>query len=244
MLLNNAILALFPIWLTEYGLLSRRTTLERLTGNWRPGRTGLRLAFWFLFWLHAGADGPAVLRAGLGFVVGELAAYLLRSRMRTDLKDGRTHGAPVTHLIPVGAAALYLLLMVGANRLGPGVLRIPMAGARPMALATGLVGLWSWATMLTVSVVDLARPEQVGDPNAPSMGPGELIGLLERLITFALVLGGALTAVGFVIAAKAAARYPQFKQKAFAEYFLIGTLTSAGLALLLALIAAAVAGIA
>jgi hypothetical protein len=57
------------------------------------------------------------------------------------------------------------------------------------------------------------------------------------MATFVLVASGTFTAVGFVIAAKAAARFPLFKDKAFAEYFLIGTLTSVGIALLFGLIA-------
>lgn len=43
-------------------------------------------------------------------------------------------------------------------------------------------------------------------------------------------------AIGFTVAAKAVARYPQFKNSAFAEYFLIGTLSSVGLATLIALL--------
>ena len=79
------------------------------------------------------------------------------------------------------------------------------------------------------------RPGQVRD-DTDGVGAGEVIGVLERMVTFVLVAGGAFTAVGFVIAAKAAARFPLFKETAFAEYFLIGTLTSVGLALLLGLL--------
>ncbi len=242
MLFQNGILAAFPILVTEYGLLTRRTTLERLSGKWRPGRSLLRLAFWLAFWLHAGADGPAALRAAVGLAVGELAAALLRRQVGRDVEAGLLHGRPVTHLIPLAAGALFVLLLLLSRRIGPGVFHIPQAGGRPLVVAASLISLWSWATMLTVSVVDLARPEQIGEEDAPRVGPGELIGLLERLITFTLVFSGALPAVGFVVAAKAAARYPQFKQKAFAEYFLIGTLTSAGLAVLFGLLAAGGAG--
>jgi hypothetical protein len=37
--------------------------------------------------------------------------------------------------------------------------------------------------------------------------------------------------VGLIIAAKSIARYPEMKSQSFAEYFLIGTLFSIGLAL-------------
>jgi len=52
------------------------------------------------------------------------------------------------------------------------------------------------------------------------------------ILTF--VLGRYGEAVGFLLAAKALARYPEIKDDTrghFAEYFLLGTLTSVGLAL-------------
>lgn len=239
MLIDNALLGVFPLLLTEYGLLPRRVTQERLTGKWRPGRSLVRLLFWLALWLHAGMDGPATLRMLAGFALGEVGAVLLHRRMRADTEAGRTHGSPLTHFIPLGFGLLFALTLFGASRLGPGGFQIPQPGARPMAVSTGVLALWSWGTMLTVSVIDLARPDQLTDPAPPNLGPGELIGLLERLITFVLVLAGALPAVGFVIAAKAAARFPEFKNKAFAEYFLVGTLTSAGLAVLIGVLVAA-----
>jgi hypothetical protein len=54
---------------------------------------------------------------------------------------------------------------------------------------------------------------------------GARIGVLERLIIFIMILFGQWEAVGFVVAAKTAARFSELK-KSFAEYYLIGTLTS------------------
>jgi hypothetical protein len=55
---------------------------------------------------------------------------------------------------------------------------------------------------------------------------GRVIGLLERLILFYLVLGHQFGALGFVIAAKTMARFKNLEDKNFAEYFLVGTLLS------------------
>jgi hypothetical protein len=55
---------------------------------------------------------------------------------------------------------------------------------------------------------------------------GLYLGWLERgllVIAFAM---GSFTAVGLIIGAKSVARFPEFKSRAFAEYFLIGTLIS------------------
>ena len=76
------------------------------------------------------------------------------------------------------------------------------------------------------------RSNRFSDEIEPHLGSGEVIGILERLFTFILVIAGGLPAVGFAVAAKAAARYPQFKNPVFAEYFLIGTLCSIGISVL------------
>lgn len=59
---------------------------------------------------------------------------------------------------------------------------------------------------------------------------GLYLGWLERgllVIAFAI---GSFTAVGLIIGAKSVARFPEFKSRAFAEYFLIGTLISVAIA--------------
>jgi hypothetical protein len=58
-------------------------------------------------------------------------------------------------------------------------------------------------------------------------GLGEYIGVLERWIVLVLVARGDYDAMAFVFAAKALVRHSRFEtEPAFAEYFLIGTLTS------------------
>lgn len=55
---------------------------------------------------------------------------------------------------------------------------------------------------------------------------GRYIGILERLIVAASILIGRYEIIGFLIAAKSIIRHHENNQKAFAEYFLIGTFTS------------------
>ncbi|MBB6172962.1 hypothetical protein HNR23_003022 [Nocardiopsis mwathae] len=73
---------------------------------------------------------------------------------------------------------------------------------------------------------------------APLKGAGTVIGWLERSLTFIFVVAGRPEAVAVVVAIKALARFPELQshQKRFAEYFLIGTMTSIGVALLTAVI--------
>jgi len=230
---------LLALLLSEYGLRSRAAAQAGWEGLWRPDRTVLRLLFWaatglWLSWPPRPSQVPVLL--GL-FVLGELGAVLLRWRLRRDLRSGRRHGNPATHLLPVVYALSFALVPVALEALQGGRPDVLAGRSEPLlGIALGACALWGWATMLTVSVVDLTRPAQVLAEEREAIGAGELIGVLERLVTFALVLAGGLPAVGFVVAAKAAARFPEFKDKAFAEYFLIGTLTSVGLALVFGLV--------
>jgi hypothetical protein len=57
-------------------------------------------------------------------------------------------------------------------------------------------------------------------------GTGHLIGGLERLLTFTLVLLGEWSALGFILAAKSIARFKELEDREFSEYYLLGTLTS------------------
>ena len=56
---------------------------------------------------------------------------------------------------------------------------------------------------------------------------GALIGSLERLIVVLLISVGQYAAIGFILTAKSIARYNKISEdKQFAEYYLLGTLTS------------------
>ncbi len=62
---------------------------------------------------------------------------------------------------------------------------------------------------------------------------GRLIGTLERTLLLLLALGANYTAVAFLITAKGLVRAKEFERREYAEYFLIGTLASTALALIL-----------
>lgn len=72
-------------------------------------------------------------------------------------------------------------------------------------------------------------PSKPGLPNA-----GKYIGWLERSLVLTFILTNYPDGIGFLLAGKALVRYPEIKDDVkghFAEYFLIGTLTSVTLAL-------------
>lgn len=72
-------------------------------------------------------------------------------------------------------------------------------------------------------------PSKPGLPSA-----GKYIGWLERALMITFIVGGYPEGIGLLLAAKALVRYPEIKNDEkghFAEYFLIGTLTSVSVAL-------------
>ena len=60
---------------------------------------------------------------------------------------------------------------------------------------------------------------------------GRYIGIIERSLVLTAVLFGKMEFIGYIFAAKSIARYPEMKEGShFAEYYLIGTLTSIAIA--------------
>jgi len=63
-------------------------------------------------------------------------------------------------------------------------------------------------------------------------GAGAVIGFLERALVLTFVLLNQYTAIGLILTAKSIARYKELDNRRFAEYFLIGTLSSVLFAIL------------
>jgi len=72
-----------------------------------------------------------------------------------------------------------------------------------------------------------AKYGSVASSSEEKKNVGALIGSLERLIVVILISVGQYAAIGFILAAKSIARYNKISEdKQFAEYYLLGTLTS------------------
>lgn len=65
---------------------------------------------------------------------------------------------------------------------------------------------------------------------------GKYIGYMERLLVIVLTAVGAYSSIAFIIAAKSIARFKQLDDRNWAEYFLLGTLSSIFIGILLGLI--------
>ncbi len=76
--------------------------------------------------------------------------------------------------------------------------------------------------------------------SSPLRSRGRLIGYIERLLVISLTVIGAYQSIAFIIAAKSIARFKQLDDRNWAEYFLLGTLSSIFLGLVLGLVVQAV----
>jgi hypothetical protein len=242
-MLEIYLLSLFITLLTAYGFQTRKAALEGFTADWRWRRTLARLVLWGAacgLWIGRAPRiwGWYAFLAGVGFLSGEIAVAFIRRGVKLALKSNRPLSLPQTHLIPLLTAAIPAIVIASflARISAPTTITVRFLPLLLMKIATGLIALFCWSTTMTVSIIGLVRADQLSDKIEPHIGSGEVIGVLERLFTFVLILSGGLAAVGFAVAAKAAARYPQFKDPAFAEYFLIGTLSSVGLATVIGLL--------
>ena len=76
-----------------------------------------------------------------------------------------------------------------------------------------------------------ARVEKPGETAEEVKNAGMYIGWLERFLVVTAILVQSPSMVGLILTGKSIARFPELKER-FAEYFLIGTLLSIGLAVL------------
>jgi hypothetical protein len=103
-------------------------------------------------------------------------------------------------------------------------------------IATAYIYVCGRGVTLVRAVLDAPSLQMRRDDDrtagAIEIARGRAIGALERAIGLSLVLLGEYGALGLIVAAKSLARFKALEDREFAEYFLIGTLSSLLLALL------------
>lgn len=71
------------------------------------------------------------------------------------------------------------------------------------------------------------KPDGKLKDSSKELNAGRIIGILERIIIFILILNHEYAAIGLVLAAKGFTRFKELDNREFAEYVLVGTLLSA-----------------
>ena len=134
------------------------------------------------------------------------------------------------HLVVVVAAWALLIESTGAQ-----VPVVPTSWLRPWVTASVVVAAFAAnATGGSVLVRIVLGPlDRSGDSG--HAGAGRLIGILERTLTLILILAGEWAAMALLATAKSVARFDDLKDREFAEYYLVGTLASLLVAILIGL---------
>jgi Protein of unknown function (DUF3307) len=162
--------------------------------------------------------------AGLHLVIDAAKVHLAPPGLRSYLAD------QTAHLAVIGVVAL----------LWPDLWSGGFWGAQPLAAEAPRVMLVLAGAILATRAGGFAIGMLMSrfSSGAPGLtggltGAGEVIGLLERGLTYTFILIGEPEAVGFLLAAKSILRFGAIKEdRAASEYVLIGTLASFGWAIL------------
>lgn len=179
-------------------------------------------------------------------------AFLAAAHLALDLgkatairKAPRLDGAGLyaaDQLLHVVVVALATLIVLGAYPdPGPALtfwaeVRLPLLVTLVIVAATVFPTGYLIRYLLAPLSRQLAATRDDGaDADAAAEGlsnAGLYLGWLERALLVIAFGFGSMAAVGLIIGAKSVARFPEFKSRAFAEYFLIGTLISVTIAAL------------
>ena len=123
------------------------------------------------------------------------------------------------------AAALYVNPASFAAL--PEILKIKSFSDGIILISIGYVLMWG-GTHFVRNLLEKIPPLKA---EPAEFNVGLIIGNLERILIFTLVLVDQYAAIGLVLAAKSIARFEDLKKREFAEYYLIGTLLSALIAI-------------
>lgn len=173
-------------------------------------------------------------------VIDSLKSWLTRQR------DGASFvpfvADQLAHLGVLAVAYLVLTRLTGPlpARLSDLELQVWTLGA---VLAAVFAFNWTGGAVLVSGVLDTLSPSLEEDEDSGVRGSGRLIGILERTIALILIVLGEWGALALLLTAKSIARFEELKDRRFAEYYLVGTLTSLLVAIVTGLaLGAALAG--
>lgn len=152
-------------------------------------------------------------------------------------------------LFPVDQIAHLLILFVGWSLIGSEVwtdaLVVSSLGGSDSlpwsVMTTGAIYLsaFIFAHEGGNTIVQGVLPDDGPESEGEDLEAGSLIGTLERWIVLLLGIVGLWESIALVVAVKSIARFQELKQRAFAEYFLVGTLTSVLVAIVLVVLVSA-----
>lgn len=177
----------------------------------------------FLAWLFVGH-----------WLLWKLPVIVLLSHLLIDLIKRQVKDTALAFVADQTLHVIVLIaLAVGLNRAGfaEGIGWL----YKPLTLFCGFVATVCGSGFLVAKVAGRLIEENDLKLSGLKRG-GRLIGQLERSLIFLLILIGQPAGIGFLVAAKSILRFKETEEQKLAEYVLIGTLLSFGLAIALSVL--------
>jgi hypothetical protein len=221
-----------------------------LANKHRPG--GLLAHGGVVFLVQALALAPLLTPRTLGLVFGIALAHVVVDGVKARLREGSAS----LSVFALDQAAHLFVLLVAWRLIDPAAWQ-----ASWLVAAADGIPFQAWSMLSTGAVYasafvfaghggnaivkGLLPRDELAAIDTPEAGDdldvGATIGTLERWIVLVLALAGQWEAIVLVVGAKSLARFEELKHRPFAEYFLVGTLASVLVAVLLALVVQALA---
>ncbi len=104
---------------------------------------------------------------------------------------------------------------------------------RAAMILGGVFCLWP-ANFFISDFLKVIKVEKKSEVAKVTLDASRVIGSIERVLVFLFVWLGQYSAIGFLIAAKSVMRFPEMGNGKNAEYYLVGSLLSFGLAIVMA----------
>jgi hypothetical protein len=180
----------------------------------------------------------------VGLVASLSLLALVLPFARVELAErSKPWGAELEVLVN-GLAVGVSALLIGDPQTAPrrGLVSVPASAehlAAVIAIAAIMLFMATGGTHLVRGI--LARVDAIPRQGGAALdikeyNRGRVIGIIERIIMTVVVAVGAYAALMFLIGAKGLIRSKELEKHEFAEYFLIGTLASAAIAILFGLL--------
>ncbi len=172
-------------------------------------------------------------------------AYVLKIKKKVEITMLKERNIflvdQILHVFCLTAIAYLFVLKVGKLNLCDSALEfftiVGIPGTIMVSWITALLIIHKPANITISKLLMLYRPEEREDNKKHRNSAGRSIGSLERIMILIFISIGQYSAIGLVLTAKSIARYDRIsKERDFAEYYLLGTLISTAVAIIVSFI--------
>ena len=225
------VLKLIAAHFLAWGRIQRRDWLPGGSYSFRRVLGGAAAYAVIAFVLIALGDHPGGDLLTIVWLIGTTAAI----RLALDAFCGKYVRRSWSNLAALQVADVLLICALAALALDPSRLANAVGSVLNSTTTYGVIATYAvsvWLGGALVRLVTNLLPERTDQERVGMDGAGSIIGVLERLLVTSFVLfwpAYGATAIGLIFSAKSIARFPEMGKEhgaRFAEYYLVGTLTS------------------